>query len=350
MTELAKGIVAFAGVIGNAMPVFLDAFVKLITTLLTAIDVLFPRIMSTLWMLLVGLVSLVVRAVPLLVDAGMKLIIGILTGIGKNMGKLLDAATKVITEFLDGLARNLPKIIDSGINLVVKFVQGLADGVKKLSKEMTDAGLDLAQAIIEGMINGLWDGVQRVINAAFDVGKRVIDSIAGALDSHSPSKETHKLGTYASWGLANGISALSGKVEKAARGVGETAVDTLKQSISDIHDNVGGNIDMTPTIRPVLDLSAIKKDSSLIAGMIKTPKLNIEGTYAMASHVAKSSRENEKATVISGDTPPPPAAGGGNVIFNQYNNSPRALSRVELYRQTNNQLSVAKGALTANAK
>lgn len=39
------------------------------------------------------------------------------------------------------------------------------------------------------------------------------------------------------------------------------------------------------------------------------------------------------------------------IQFNQYNNSPKALSNAEIYRRTKNQLSVAKGALTtANAK
>ena len=34
------------------------------------------------------------------------------------------------------------------------------------------------------------------------------------------------------------------------------------------------------------------------------------------------------------------------IMFNQYNTSPRALSSADIYRQTKNQISIAKGALT----
>ena len=36
-------------------------------------------------------------------------------------------------------------------------------------------------------------------------------------------------------------------------------------------------------------------------------------------------------------------AAGNTMIFNQYNNSPKALSRLEIYRQTRNQLAFARG-------
>jgi pyrroloquinoline quinone (PQQ) biosynthesis protein C len=37
---------------------------------------------------------------------------------------------------------------------------------------------------------------------------------------------------------------------------------------------------------------------------------------------------------------------GETTIYNQYNTSPKALSPAEIYRQTKNQLSVRKGAVT----
>jgi len=45
-----------------------------------------------------------------------------------------------------------------------------------------------------------------------------------------------------------------------------------------------------------------------------------------------------------GGGPGTPATGGRTIIFNQTNNSPRALSRREIYRQTNNALAFAGGA------
>ena len=36
---------------------------------------------------------------------------------------------------------------------------------------------------------------------------------------------------------------------------------------------------------------------------------------------------------------------GTSLVFNQYNNSPKALSEAEIYRQTRNQIEQVKGAM-----
>jgi len=339
MTELAKGIVAFAGVIGNAMPVFLDAFVKLLVTLLTAIDIIFPRLMATLWMVIVGLVSLIVRAVPLFVNAGMKILIGIVQGIANNIGQLVDAAAKVITEFIDGIARNIGKIIDSGVNLIVKFVQGLADGVRNHSQEMADAGWDLAGAIIDGMVNGIANGVNRVIEGAKNMANDAINAAKDLLGIHSPSRVFHALGGYTAQGFANGINGGSKLVARATENVGNEAIDTLKKTMSNLSSPML-NADISPKIRPVLDLSAVKKDSRLINGMIKSPSLTVDTSYARAASISASTRTNneEEARTKTGAVPD----SGTNITFIQHNTSPKALSNAEIYRQSNNQISKLK--------
>jgi phage-related protein len=366
MAELGKGIVAFAAVIGDAMPVFLDAFVKLITTLLTAIDIIFPRLMATLWMVIVGLVSLLVRAIPLFVDAGMKMIVGILKGIGDNIYQLVTAAADVIVNFLNGIANNLGRIIDAGVNLVVKFLEGIGRNVQKVtdaaadliidfvnglastietkSQAMREAGGRLAGAIVDGMTGGLASKAKEVADGAWKMGQDALAAIAGAIDSNSPSKETHKLGTYFGDGFIGGISAMNTGVSRSAGAMGTNAVDTLKKTISDINNVVPDNVEMTPSIRPVLDLSAIKKDSRLINGMIKSPSLTVDTSYSRAASISASTRANgeEDAQTKTGAVPD----SGTNLTFNQYNNSPKALSRAEIYRQTRNQISTAKGALT----
>jgi hypothetical protein len=342
MEELAKGIVAFAGVIGNAMPIFLNAFVALLNTLLQAITMVFPKIMSTLWVVIVGLVQLIVRAVPLFVDAGMKIIIGILNGIGNNIGKLIDAATKVITEFINGIARNIGKIIDAGANLVVKFVQGLGDAVRNHSKEMTDAGLDLAQAIIDGMINGLRDMVGRVISSVQNVANDVLNAAKDFLGIHSPSREFFAIGRYVMMGWANGTDRFGGLVVGATKKVALTALDTVKQAVAKIGDHVSDNMDANPTIRPVLDLSAIKKDGGLIAGMVTPPPFSVSANYDKASALAVADRVRRTSANDTTMTEAVTSAQGDTVIYNQTINSPKAISQADSYRQTKNLLSVAK--------
>jgi tape measure domain-containing protein len=362
MEELGKGIVAFAGVIGNAMPVFIAAFVKLLLGLLTAIDIILPRLMTTLWSLIVALVDLIVRAVPLFVDAAMKILIGLVKGIADNIGLLIDEVTRLITEFIDGITRGLPRIIDSGVKLIVAFLKGIGDNVQKVtdaaadliikfvnglaatietkSQELRDAGLRLAGAIIDGMTGGLATRAKEVADGAWKMGQDALASIAGAIDSNSPSKETHKLGTYFGDGFIGGIASMVPNVSRSAGAMGTNAVDTLKKTISDINSVVPDNVEMTPTIRPVLDLSAVKKDSRLIGGMIKSPSLTVDTSYSRAASISASVRSNGEEVVQTKTGAIPET--GTNVTFNQYNNSPKALSNAEIYRQSNNQISKIK--------
>jgi tape measure domain-containing protein len=342
MTEMANGIVAFAGVIGNAMPVFLTAFVALLTTLLSAINQVFPLIMATLWTVIVGLVELIVRAIPLFVDAGYRLIIGILTGIGNNIGNLVDAGSRVIVEFINGIARNIGQIIESGVNLIVKFVEGLASSVRNNSQRMSNAGLDLASAIIEGMVNGLGSMVGRVIGAVSDVANNVLNAAKDILGIHSPSREFFAIGKFTTMGWANGVDKYGSKVVDAHTNIGETAIGTLKKTMSNIDGLMSGEVNMSPTIRPVLDLSAIKKDGARIDGMLATPSLAIAASYDKATALASADRVRRETSNASSTGAVTPGAKGDEYNFTQINNSPKAISSIDTYRGTKNQISALR--------
>ena len=43
---------------------------------------------------------------------------------------------------------------------------------------------------------------------------------------------------------------------------------------------------------------------------------------------------------------PDDSSSQGDITFNQYNSSPKAISDADIYRQTKNQISVAKGVLS----
>jgi hypothetical protein len=100
---------------------------------------------------------------------------------------------------------------------------------------------------------------------------------------------------------------------------------------------------MTPTIRPVLDLSAIKKDSSLINGMIAPAPLSIDAGYTKAASISVDEKQAKMDAATVTDTIAP--AGDTNISFVQNNTSPKALTASEIYRQTKNQISAVKGVV-----
>lgn len=348
MMELGKGIVAFAEVIGNAMPTFLNAFVALLTTLLTAIQIVLPQLLDTLWMAIEGLVGLIVRGIPLFVDAGMKIIIGVLQGIGNNIGQLVDAGAKVIVEWLNGVSRNLPKITEAGVNLIVTFVESLAKSVRNNSDRMARAGEDLASAIIDGLANGIGRMAGRVLGAIGNVAENALNEAKRILGIHSPSREFFAIGRFSMLGWSNATNKYGDKVVGATENVGATALDTLKKTMSNIDGLMSSEVNMNPTIRPVLDLTAIKRDGAHIEGMLGTPSLSLSGTYDKASALSvadRMRRENINGATSEAVTS---EAKGDQYNFTQINNSPKAISSADTYRGTKNQISALrrKGAGT----
>jgi hypothetical protein len=173
------------------------------------------------------------------------------------------------------------------------------------------------------------------------MGNKAINAIANAIDSHSPSKETHKLGSYFGWGFANGITALTGMAVRSATGVGASAVTALKETISGINNNLDADMSMNPVIRPVLDLSAVRSDASQIGGILKPNALMATSSYANAASISDSTNIQNESTSKTGAV----GSAGVNLTLIQNNTSPKALSPAEMYRETNNALSVTKGAL-----
>jgi hypothetical protein len=338
---IGEAIIAFALVIATAGPAILAAITAVLLALLQAIIDVTPKVGEALLQMIFTLLGVLEQAVPRLVSAGMNLIVGILQGVGDRIGDVVDAAADIIVNFLDGLSRNLPRIIQSGIDLIVSFVNGLADGIRDNSAAMGEAGGNLATAIVEGMVNGIKGGAGKIISEAKNMAKNALNAAKDFLGINSPSKEFHDVGKWSSVGMAEGIEAYSGVAADAAQGVGENILDTMGKTISGLGALVGSNMeDLNPVITPVLDLSAVQRGSSNIGDLLGAAPIDLSGAYSRAAMAAGGVAANQASMQELLDS-----AGTTN-NFTQNNYSPKALSQADIYRQTNNQISKAKGVRT----
>jgi hypothetical protein len=339
--QFAAGIIAFAGAIAKAAPAIVNAMVAIMISIMNAIDKVSPRIIQTLGKLLLLLLAAAIAYIPKMTDAGMKILTGILNGIAKNVGKMVTAATNVAVNFLKGISQNLPRIQQAGVDLIIKFVNGTADAIRNNSKAMGEAGGNLATAIIEGMVVGLAGGVGKVADKAISLAKGAINAAKNALASNSPSKKFIELGKFSAQGMAIGLDKYSVLVSTSSENLGKKAIDSLRQSISGISDVITTDAEFNPVIRPVLDLTDVKTNASQIGSILSSNPIAVTTSYAKAKAVSSGYQDN---LVTQQDTVQPKAP--GDISFTQINNSPKPLSNATIYRQTKNQLSVAKGALT----
>ena len=186
----------------------------------------------------------------------------------------------------------------------------------------------------EGLANGAWGWAQSIWQTGHDLAQKLIAGTKSGIKSNSPSKEAYKLGVYFDMGLINAVVAGYDEVESVAYSLGTRACDGLNEGIqngveggitpvidmSDAMDAID-NFDNTyrPTIKPRLDMSDVDPALS---------NMNAVASY-MGNRGVEKSQETKPSTPASFN-------------FTQNNYSPKALSRIDIYRQTRNQFSTVK--------
>lgn len=157
---------------------------------------------------------------------GKDLIDGLAKGLNEGASKLATSAHSVTNKILASLKISNDKLIPIGEN----YTKGLIEGIKSKSSDL--------YKVIEKMI------------------KEALETARKTAKIHSPSRETFAIGSFMGKGLINGISVMGNAVCLAAKSVSEQALD----GFGDILSTLSGleDIDATPVIAPVLDLSNIQ--------------------------------------------------------------------------------------------
>jgi hypothetical protein len=344
MMKIGEGIINILGVIANSTVAFINAFKAILTALLVTIIQMTPLIIQTVLSLLFQILDAIVVATPKIVRAALDIIIGFLDGITAKLPEVIRAGTDLVIAFIRGIGKNAVRLANAAAETILDFINGLTKAIETYAPKIREAAGKLGFAIVDGVTGGLASKAKGAIDAVTGWGADMIDGFKKQLGINSPSKVFSGFGQNMTQGLVNGIDSTAGSVVKSTENLGQSAVDGLNKTISKISDVAIANMDMAPTIRPVLDLSAVEKDSLAINSMLTPAAISVGSAYNQAASIsaeqqaAKTEAETtQQQTTTTGDT---------NVTFVQNNTSPKALTPAEIYRQTKNQISAAKGTLS----
>ena len=202
------------------------------------------------------------------------------------------------------------------------------------SKQLYQAAVDSAQGIVDGLKKQ-----QKNIEKQMDkIADAMVKAIKKKLGIHSPSKVFDKeVGQMSGKGVSNGLVASIKEVVKSSTAVGDAAVAAMAKSLSKINDVVNDNMNLSPTITPVLDTTSIGTGVNKITRMLSGQTLNVGSNSLVASRIGMP-YDQKTTQPITTQTPA--------ISLVQNNYSPKALSRLEIYRDTRSQLSTLKGALS----
>lgn len=209
----------------------------------------------------------------------------------------------------------------------VQIINSCLTAIRNKYTDFYNAGKYLVEGFAKGIDEYTWYAEAR----ARAMARAAAQAAEAELDINSPSKVGYRIGGFFGMGFVNSLIDYTDKSYDAGASVAKSAKEGLRNAVSKIGDFIENGIDSQPTIRPLLDLSDVTEGAGRLSALLSR------------NQVMKISAgmERESGSVVqNGGTTP---TSGNNYNFTQNNYSPKALSRIDIYRQTKNQFSALKG-------
>lgn len=209
----------------------------------------------------------------------------------------------------------------------VQIVSGCLTAIRNKYTDFYNAG----KYLVEGFADGITANTYLSEARARAMAAAAARAAERELDEHSPSKVGYRIGDFFGLAFVNAISDYADKSYKAGTNMAAAAKNGLSNAISKIREFVDGEMEVQPTIRPVLDLSEVRSGAGRLTAIL---------SRSQAMKISSSMNRETTGEIQNGDGTP---SVGNSYSFVQNNYSPKALSRIDIYRQTKNQFSALKG-------
>jgi hypothetical protein len=249
------------------------------------------------------------------------LINGCLTTLRNKFYEFNTVGQAVMTNLIAGIRSKDQTARDT----FVQIVSGCLTAIRNKYTDFYNAGKYLVEGFADGITANTYLAEARArAMAAARAAER-------ELDEHSPSKVGYRIGDFFGLAFVNAISDYADKSYKAGTNMAAAAKNGLSNAISKIREFVDGEMEVQPTIRPVLDLSEVRSGAGRLTAIL---------SRSQAMKISSSMNRETTGEIQNGDGTP---SVGNSYSFVQNNYSPKALSRIDIYRQTKNQFSALKG-------
>lgn len=216
-------------------------------------------------------------------------------------------------------------------------VTNLLTGVVSTIHEQYNNWYTAGNFLTIGLAAGIRSGESEAINAAAEVAGKALEAAKQKLQINSPSKVMYGFGRYFDLGFANGILDYADTVAKASENIATEAISTAQIIAENIAATMDEDFEYEPTIRPVLDMDEVDSGLNAFDRSFANRSMNLAGSIDRVRKAAPADKYAENVN-------PSQNQNGGATTYNftQNNYSPKALSRIDLYRQTNNQFAMMK--------
>jgi len=210
-------------------------------------------------------------------------------------------------------------------NLVSDMMSALSNGLSNLSNSVYSSAMQTGYWMAEGLRIGFTNQRGALVEMARSTAAAMLAAANAELKVNSPSKKFKETGHWAAKGLEIGWTDTAVNAVDAVTRTAEEFDEAFRGIIESIDmDEISD--DINPVITPVLDLSEAKAGADDLRSMFGNE--SFRGVQNAASGIG--ARTSEQSSQNGSQK---------TVVFNQYNNSPKALNEVEIYRQTKSSIS-----------
>ena len=227
---------------------------------------------------------------PKLSTAGVDMINSLINGMKSRIPNLAILSKIAVDNISRPLMDKNTMFNAIGIMLMTKFVVGIRTTISKLPSVVT---LPIGRTVVAirqyrslfitagshlgtGLIIGINSKIGSAYIAGYRLGQAAVQGEKDGQKSKSPSKLTIQNGKFLGEGLIIGIGSMMKAVYNKGYGLGQSATESISAAIAKISDLIENGVDEVPTIRPVLDLSAVEAGAGTIGSMFnRNPSVNM---------------------------------------------------------------------------
>ena len=324
----------------------IDGFTEAFNTAIPDIQALIHTIMTTVKTKIEDDTGLITTAMKVTID-------GLMSEIKDGSVRAKSEGSQITSELFAGIRDGYFVIEFAGKTLMDKLIAGVNVKIEEVKSSLTGPiaqGLALIKGyytdfynsgsyLVSGFVKGINDNISSAVTAGSNLGKKTAEATKNALDERSPSRVFYSIGSFAGIAFVGALLEYTKKAEIAGQNMAEASVSGVETALKLAKYVIEEDFD--PTIRPVLDLTDVEEGLQYVSAAIKNPNLGINATTSLASNISTMQQKQmrDAAAIVEK---------GGATISNQFiqnNYSPKELSRIDIYRQTKNQISMMKGVL-----
>ena len=229
-----------------------------------------------------------------LISIGSGLITAIVTGITNNQASLIFTINSLVSNLLIILQTSaiqfrvygamfmqnmLLGVITNGGNVAVAVTHPIINALGTLSTYYFSF-YNVGGYLVQGFADGITAYTFLAEAKAAAMAQAALNAATLVLQVASPSKAFYKIGAFAGIGFVNALGDYTDKSYKAGREMASSAKNGLSESIGKIQSLIDSDMDMTPTIRPVLDLTNIQNGTNRISDMFANRSYALAGVNA----------------------------------------------------------------------